>query len=274
MHLYSLLALAALYTSDAPLDSEQSAASFEVGVGSGTNRTVWLSHLRGRWTATPMFAFELDVPAIYFDSAEDPRFAGDLTAMMGDSLELGNVNVVGLFRSPMGAEGGGRFETGVGFAFGTADDRRGLQLTGAAAIDGFEHLYAFLPGYASVFVPVRFEVGRSRGFLFRSTSEFIAYLPTSETVAGGGLSTRFDLGYRGGRFDATMGAGTSLALLISGSGDVFASVFLEPRVRLYTTSEPFETGAVFFDLRFRGMLANEGDDGVDYGAFAGVGLCF
>jgi hypothetical protein len=273
LHVHTLLALAALYTSDAPLESEQSAASFEVGVGTGTNRTLWLSHLRGRWTATPMFAFELGVPAIYFDSAEDPRFASDPTAFMGDGLELGNINLVGLFRTPMGAEGGGRFETGVGFAFGTADEERTLQLTGAAAIDGFEHMYAFLPGYASLFVPVRFEVARSRGFLFRSTSEFIAYLPTSETIAGGGLSTRFDLGYRGGWFDATLGAGTSLALLIS-DGDVFASVFLEPRVRLYTTSEPFVTGALFFDLRFRGMLANEGGGGADYGAFAGVGLAF
>ena len=179
-------ALSALYSSDAPLEAEHSFASFEVGVGTGTNRTVWLSHLRGRWAATQMFAIELDVPAIYFDSANLPLFAGDPTAAEGDSLELGNINLAGLIRTSMGAEGRGRVESGLGLAFGTADAGRDLQLTGAAAIDGFEHLYAFLPGYASVFVPLRFEAARVRGFLFRSTSEFIAFIPTSESIAGGG----------------------------------------------------------------------------------------
>jgi hypothetical protein len=257
----------------AGLQSETSHVRTEVGAGPATNAIFAVGEVEARWTATHLFAFELTIPWMYFDSADNPMFQ----PLGGpDAAQLANPTFAALGRTVLGVKQRGRLESGVGFAVGVTPIDRFLQVGGAAALDGYESFYRFATGHAALFIPLRIESRAESGFLFESETQAIAYLPAGNGSPGAGISTAFDFGYGKGLLEGTVGLGATLNYFFT-TGLDYGTLFIEPKVRAWTSPPIGGDNRFWLQMRVRFVpaLTSSGQNyGIDYGAFLGLGFAF
>jgi len=259
-------ALASVGAEEPAFRLDRSELALEMGVFGRDGLTGFTPDISMRWAATPNVAVELDIPIAIVDPSE-----GDTVA------EAGNVNFAALFRtsgdSPFKVESGLRVAVGTTDIEGVEDV---LTLGIGDAMYGAARVYAYIPGFASLLAPLRFEVV-SRTGLFAEFDGYVgALLPTVDGLEASGLaSSQFSGGIRASVVEARLTFGATAFFNGNGSD---AQTFLEPAVRLYTSPKPLgEEGAAFFETRLLMNLDEPAgfafDDGV-YAVIFGLGYTF
>ncbi|MEL6185945.1 MAG: hypothetical protein AAFU79_15075 [Myxococcota bacterium] len=251
----------------APVPLDHSHAQAELGVFTTDGDSAFVTTLSGRVAATRLLAFELDIPFVA------------TTGSPGNTV-FGNVGFRALARTRIAKST--VFEGGLGVAAGTAeaDDFGEIgTYSVATAMTGYRRSREFVPGGASVYLPVRFESAFRFGLFIRNQAAFDVIFPTDSDRGDPLIQLTWEggPGYRSGIFEAHLAVGVA-GLFPTGSGSSDGQVTLIPRVRVYSSSKPLKTGAFYgqaaFNLNLDEPFGFSFDEGRVWGLFFAAGYTF